>query len=200
MRASWRGWRTQAVRGAAHHVILFVNVVELDVFVSCASEVSDFRDLAVRVLKAIERSVVYGLQTSVVIRNWDYREEPPEVVRPGAFSARSLRMVDSSSAVVGILGTTVGRVTSQELTRAIERYARGEADNVWLFLVAGSKGAPHNRLLRQIRRKTHMQVVYQEFGDALDFEEKLFVALIPYVVRKAILDRETVIPPATGFA
>lgn len=173
-------------------------VVELDVFVSCGSEVAALRDIAVRVLRALEFSFLRGLQVPVVIRNWDYREESPEVVARGEFSARSLRMLDSSTAVIGILGASVPAVTSEELLRAIERYAVGEADRVWLFVAAATRGEAHKKFLDRIKRKTKMVIVYQEFDDELELQEELFKALIPYVVRKAIVERQTAVPMAQG--
>jgi len=173
-------------------------VIELDVFVSCGAEVADLRDIAARALAGLERAFLRGLDAPLVIRYWDYRDEPPAVVAHGEFSAQSLRMVDSASAVIGILGATVPTVASQELLRAIERYASGQADNVWLFLASATKGDVHRNFLRKVQRKTKMTVLYQEFDGQVDFQEKLFVALIPYMVRKAILDRQTLIPAASG--
>lgn len=173
-------------------------MVELQVFISCGSEVKPLRLLAGRVLEALERSFLWGLDISVAIRNWNYEDEPPEVVALGRFSARSLRMVDSSSAVVGILGPSVPPVTSEEILRAITRYATGKADNVWLFLASGTKSDDHRRFLRKIKRKTKMIAVYQEFDGDLDLQEKLFVALTPYVIRKAILERQTPVEAAAG--
>lgn len=175
-------------------------MIELDVFVSCGSEVATLRDIAVRVLRALEFSFWRGLEIPVVIRNWDYREESPEVVARGEFSARSLRMLDSSTAVIGILGATIPLVTSEEIIRAIQRYAAGEADRVWLFVAAATRGEAHEKFLTRIKRKTRMIVVYQEFRDELELQEELFRALIPYVVRKAILERQTAIPIAQGGA
>jgi hypothetical protein len=175
-------------------------VVELDVFVSCGSEVEALRDIAGRVLRALEFSFLRGLRIPMTIRNWDYRDEPPEVVARGEFSSRSLRMLDSSQAVIAILGATIPPVTSEEILRAIGRYAVGEADNVWLFVAAATRGEVHSKYLRRIKRKTGMVVVYQEFDSETDLQEKLFVALIPYVVRKAILQRQTMVPIATGGA
>ena len=173
-------------------------MIELDVFISCGAEVSTLRDVAERVLKALERSFFRGLGISIVIRNWDYRLEPPEVVARGEFSARSLRMLSSAKVVIGILGTTVPPVTSEELREAIRMYSSGDADNVLLFVAAGTKRAAHKRLMRRIALETNMTVVYQGFDDERDLQEKLFVALIPYVVKKAILERQTPIAVAVG--
>ena len=173
-------------------------MIEIKIFISCGSEVSDLRDAAARVLKALERAFLWGLEIQLVIRYWDYRDEPPEVVPTGDFAARSLRMVQSSSAVIGILGPSIPRVTAQELLLAIQRYAGGQADRVWLFVDASAKGAQHRRFLRRIREETGMEAVYQEFADATDFQEKVFVALIPYVIRRAILDRQTVVSASGG--
>lgn len=174
-------------------------MVELRVFISCGDEVVIYRDLAVRVLEVLEGSLVYGLGFAVVIRNWDYRDEPPEVVPRGRFSARSLQMVESSPVVVGILGATVPPVTSEELLHAIGRVAAGRAENVHLFLLAGVRGSAHDAFLAQILRQTEMQVVYQEFQNGEDLVLKLFRALNPYVIRKAILERQTPVE-ATGDA
>lgn len=175
-------------------------MIELHVFISCGDEVSPLRDIAVRVLNALERSFLRGLEIPIVVRNWDYRDEPPEVVAKGAFSARSLRMLSQASVVVGILGPSVPKVTSEELLEGIRRYSAGDADNVLLFLNKATKGQAHRRFLRKILRETDMAVVYQEFNDQLDFQEKLFVALIPYLVRKSVLERQTPITAATGGA
>lgn len=175
-------------------------VIELHVFISCGDEVSPLRDVAVRVLQGLERSFLRGLEIPIVIRNWDYRDEPPEVVAKGEFSARSLRMLSQASVVVGILGPHVPTVTSQELLEGIRRYSAGDADNVLLFLKAATKGPVHRQFLRKILRETDMAVVYQEFEDDLDFQAKLFVALIPYLVRKSVFERQTPIASATGGA
>lgn len=175
-------------------------MVELRVFISCGSEVKPLRRVAERVLKALERSFLYGLDISIAIHNWNYEDEPPEVVAVGQFSARSLRMVDSSSAVVGILGPSIPAVTSEEILRAIERYATGRADNVWLFLASKTRGDEHDKFLRRIKRKTRMVIVYQPFDNKMDLQEKLFVALTPYVIRKVLLEQQTPVEPAVGGA
>ena len=146
-------------------------MIELHVFISCGDEVSPLRNIAVRVLKSLELSFLHGLDVPIVIRNWDYRDQPPEVVAQGEFSARSLRMVDQASVVVGILGPHVPPVTSEELAAGIRRYSAGDADNVLLFVNAVTKGEVHRRFLRRILRETGMAVVYQEFEDDLDFQE-----------------------------
>ncbi len=175
-------------------------MLELVIFISCGAEVEGLRDVAARVLRALENAFLNGLKISVVIRNWDYRDESPEVVKTGEFSARSLRMVDSSNAVIGILGPSVPPVTALEILRAIERFATGDADNVWLFVDASTLGPVHARYLGKIKRKTGMEVVYQKFMGDSDFQEKLFVALIPYVVRKTILERQNSPTLAPGGA
>lgn len=169
-------------------------MLELVVFISCGAEVAALRDVARRVLDTLERVFLYGLDISITIRNWDYRDEPPEVVSPGQFSARSLQWVDKSSAVIGILGPTVPDVTAQELIRAIARYATGQADNVWLFVASATRGDVHKEFLARVEREAQMTVVFQEFDGELDLQAKIFRALIPYVVKKAILDRRSPVP------
>lgn len=173
-------------------------MIQLDVFVSCGSEVENLRDVAGRVVRAVERAFYDGLDIAVSVRPKDYRDWPPEVVPTRQFSARSLAQVDKSSAVVGILGASVPTVTAKELMRAVKRYADGESDEVWLFLAAATKDEAHRRFLRRVKRVTKMTVVYQEFDDLGDFQEKLFVALIPYVVKKSILDRQTPVESSVG--
>jgi hypothetical protein len=173
-------------------------LIQLDVFVSCGSEVENLRDVAGRVVRAVERAFYDGLDIPVSVRPKDYRDWSPEVVPAGGFSARSLAQVDKSSAVVGILGPTVPKVTAKELMRAVRRYADGESDEVWLFLASATKDEVHRRFLRRVKRVTKMNVVYQEFDDQSDFQEKLFVALIPYVVRKSILERQTAVESSVG--
>jgi hypothetical protein len=173
-------------------------VIELDVFVSCGSEVEALRDVAGRVLRAVERAFYKGLDIPVVVRIGDYRYWSPEVVPSGQFAAPSLAQVDKSSAVVGILGATVPTVTSKELIHAIGRYADGRSDHVWLFVAAATKADVHHRFLKRVKRATKMIVLYQEFDDPADLQEKLFVALIPYVVKKSILERQTPVETAIG--
>jgi hypothetical protein len=173
-------------------------VVLLQVFISCGAEVAAFRDLANRVLAMLEESFVYGLRIPVVLRSWDYRHEPPEVVPEGQFAARSLRMVESSPVVVAILGATIPPVTSQEIVRAIEQLASGRADAVHLFVSAGSRGPAHATFLTEVTAQTHMEVVFQEFDGESDFALKLVRALNPYVIRKAILERQTEIALPLG--
>jgi hypothetical protein len=175
-------------------------VVILQVFISCGAEVEAFRDLANRVLTMLEESFVYGLQIPVVIRTWDYRREPPEVVPEGQFAARSLRMVESAPVVVGILGATIPTVTSEELMHAIGQVASGRADNVLMFVSAGSRGPAHATFLDEITANTQMEVVFQEFDGNDDFVLKLVRALNPYVIRKAILERQTEVAAPLGGA
>ena len=173
-------------------------MILLQVFISCGTEVAAFRDLASRVLTVLEESFVYGLEIPVVIRNWDYRREPPEVVREGQFAARSLRMVESAPVVVGILGPSIPPVTSQELMHAIGQVATGQADNVHLFVSAGSRGSSHADFLNEVKANTHMEVVFQEFDGGDDFVLKLVRALNPYLIRKAILERQTEVVARLG--
>lgn len=173
-------------------------MIELWVFVSCGAALNPLRDVAVDVIKAVERMHVYHLGVSVVLRNWDWREEPPALVGAGEFAGLSLSMVERSHAVVAILGDGVPRVTGKEIRRAIERFADGRTDRVWIFVDEDLKSDAHTRFVGRIKREYGIQVLYQTYSGALDFQRKLFVALTPYVVKKAIVDRRTPIVPIAG--
>lgn len=171
-------------------------MIELWVFVSGGAEVREQRDLAVDVIRAVERIFVFELNVDLVLRNWDYRDEPPELVGLDQFAARSLRMVDRSHAVMAILGPTVPRVTGQEIRRAVERFTAGQTDRVWVFVDEAMKNDKHRRFVQRIAHDLSVQVVYQPFTTPLDLQRKLFVALTPLVIRKTILAT----PAPTGVA
>ncbi len=175
-------------------------MIELWLFVSCGAALNSLRDVAVDVIQAVERMHVYDFGVSVVLRNWDWREEPPALVGANEFAARSLSMVERSHAVVAILGDGVPRVTGREIRRAIERFAHGQTDRVWVFVDEALKSDTHTRFVNRIKRQYKVQVVYQTYNGELDFQRKLFVALTPYVVKKAIVDRRTPMAPVTGGA
>jgi len=165
-------------------------MLEIWVFVSGGSETDDYRDVAKRVIRAVERIFVVGLERDVVLRHWDYREESPDIVPLGQFASKSLRMVDRSGAVIAILGEEIPRVTGNEIRRAIDQLTAEKTDKVWLFIDAAKKNDNHRRFVRRLRRAHRVEVIYQEFTDPLDFQEKAFVALTPYVVRQSYPSEE----------
>jgi hypothetical protein len=173
-------------------------MVEIWVFVSCGAALNPLRDGALQVIAAVERMFVFGLSVSVVLRNWDWRNEPPEIVGSNEFAARSLRMVERSNAVVAILADTIPPTTRKEIHGAIRQFASGRTDQVWVFVDNTAKNEAHARFVQNIRRRHKVQVIYQGYDAELDFQEKLFVALIPYVVRKTILDEQAQVESSAG--
>lgn len=161
-------------------------MLEIWVFVSGGAETDDYRDVAKRVIHSVERILYVGLERDVVLRHWDYREEPPDVMPLGEFASTSLRMVDRSGAVIAILGEEIPRVTGKEIRRSITQLTAKKTDKVWVFVDAAKKNDRHRRFVRRLRRTHHVEVIYQEFDDLLDFQEKAFVALTPYVVRSSL--------------
>lgn len=160
-------------------------MLQIWIFVSGGKETDGYRDIAKTVIRAVERILTRGLERDLVLRHWDYREDPPDVVPAGQLASTSLRFVERSGAVIAILGADIPRITGKEIRRAIEQYTAQRTDRVWLFIDAGKKNDKHRAFVRRLKKRYRVDVIYQEFKDPLDFQERVFVALTPYVVRRA---------------
>lgn len=157
----------------------------ITVFISCGADMNAFRDLALGVIRALE-NITLQMRLPVVLQNWDFRDSPPEVVPSGQLAARSLQMLEQSQLLVGILGADIPTVTSQEIDRALDLYISGGTMQVMIFIVEAAKGPIHDDFLADIKQRHGLQVIYQEFASELDFQRKLFVALTPHILGRAL--------------
>jgi hypothetical protein len=161
-------------------------VIEITIFIGCGDEVSHLRDVGLKVLDALERAFL-NLGVPLVVRNWDWREQPPEIVPLGEFATRSLTTVERAYAFIGILGSTVPNVTGQEIHKAVAKFGpSGATDRV---LIYADKNAEHDKLhelIAQIEDELGFTIVYQPFEKDLDLQRHLFTALLPIFLRRVL--------------
>jgi hypothetical protein len=159
-------------------------MIEVSIFISGGNEIQELRDIAMKALRLLEQTFTAELDVPLVLRSWDFRIDPPRVVPRGALAVKSLTMVERSQAVVAILGQSVPGVTRQEILRAFELRANGVELNVWMFMRSGPQTDDHRELFQEIGDRWGEDIIFSQYEDQLDFQGKLLVTLMPYVLER----------------
>jgi hypothetical protein len=163
-------------------------MILIRLFISCGEDVSILRDIAQDVVRRLNQMLMYQMELPVQISEWDYRDDPGTVVEAENYAKRSLELVDRSDAMVNIFGAQVPEVTRLEVRRAFELRIEGTEKPLWPFLNPAQKNDDHRRLLAEIEADfAPWMLVYEPYDDELDFQAKLFTALVPYVMKRASL-------------
>src|SRR5439155_12507474 len=154
--------------------------VELDLFISCGSDVNKYRDLGRGTFKLLEDTFL-EMAVPLYIRNWDYRTDPPRVVPVGAVAARSLNMVDRSHGLIAIFGSTLPRVTCAEIREMFDRRRRGQRVEIWVFVNPDKKTQEHAGFFEQVKKEFGEEIIYSLYRSPTDFQGMLFRTLIPFI-------------------
>lgn len=166
-------------------------MLALDVFISGGDEIESYRNIGLEVLRHLQQMFQKDIGVPLAIGTWDFRIDPPTVVRAGALAARSLSMVDRTNCIVVVFGSQLPKITCREIRHAFELRSRGQQVEVKVFLNRQLKTRSHGDFLRRIRGKFREEVVYSQYESELDFQAKLFTTLTPMVIGKL---REAGIP------
>lgn len=160
-------------------------MIAINLFISCASDVDDLRDVAADVMERLTQMFTSQTPWEVYIYHWDYRRDPGGPIPATEFAARSLEEVRKAEAMIAIFGERIGDVSRREVRLAFElRKTRGNY-HVWPFVDPAKKGDDHRRLMRGIANSySPYRLVYGPYTDPLDFQAKLMTALVPYVLRR----------------
>jgi hypothetical protein len=171
-------------------------VIEIELFISCAQDVEALRNTAQNVIHLLDHMLRNEMGQGVFIGEWDFRVDAPRVVAPEDFSARSLKMVERSSGIVAIMGDRIGDVSKEEIRRAFEMRRDGMPVMVWTFLDPAKKTQEHEEFVAEVLEDFNELIVYTEYRDELEFQGKLFVALIPHLLQRV----ETTLGPLFSVA
>jgi hypothetical protein len=173
-------------------------VVEVELFISCADDVEPLRDITQSVMRLLEHMFLRSMGQSVIIYEWDFRIDPPGVVPAGSVAARSLTMVERSQGLIAILGERIGAVSRKEIRRAFELRVAGQPVQVWTFLNPALKSTDHEALFEEIKKDFDLEIVYTEYADPTEFQGKLFITLIPYLLERVETTVGPLFSPRTG--
>jgi hypothetical protein len=159
-------------------------VLEVEVFISCGDEVAALRDVGNSVLKSLQHMLLYNMRVQVTILNWDYRMAPPTVVPKGGLAGLSLSMVERSQALIAIFGKELPPVTREEIRKAFALRRAGKSVEVYVFINPALKTGEHDTFLKNIEVDFGEKVVYTHYNDSLEFQGKLFITLMPFILKR----------------
>lgn len=160
------------------------HLVDIEVFISCGSDVNRYRDIGDAVLRRLQHMLVRELALEVRLDTWDFREAAPHVVPAGNVSSLSLAMVEQSNALVAIFGRRSPRITRQEIRRAFEMRQAGRPVEIFTFMNPGQKQSVHDNFLDAVRDEFQEQIVWTPYSNGLEFQAKLFTTLTAYALRR----------------
>jgi hypothetical protein len=161
-------------------------------FISCASDADDLRDIAGDVMDRLTQMFMSQTPWPLFLYQWDYRRDPGGPVPIDQLATRSFEELRKAEAVVAIFSARVGTIAEQEIRLAFELFRDGTLFNIWSYLDPAKKGPAHESLMDRIANTYKpLSLRYEPYNDPLDFQAKLFTALVPY-----LLDRVGVSVPA----
>src|SRR3954466_7728667 len=138
------------------------------------------REIARDALHSVQQMFVYQLSVTLTFAEWDFRDEPPSVVREGNLPARSLEIASSSDLLVAILGSTIPPVTGEEIKKAARRKADGENVTLLTFLNRNTAPKAHKAFTDEIKAEYGVEIVWTPFETQLQFQSKVMTALVSY--------------------
>jgi hypothetical protein len=152
--------------------------------VSASSDTDHLRDLADASIRRFQQVLRTELRLPIFFESWDYREATPTVVPRGALAATSLATVDRSSAVIPIFGRRLGRIASQEISRAFDRRQRGEDIQVVAFVHPDQRTARQREFFNGITETYGEEIVFAEYHDRLEFQGRFDAWLFRYLFER----------------
>jgi hypothetical protein len=147
-------------------------------------EVDALRNLSVLTFRTVEQA--FGRivsSTTLIIRNWDFRQEAGELVAAGQFHDRSIINARTADAIIGILGhsTPLPQTTIREIEEGYERAANGENVGTALFMRSPLTDV-HRQWHADLERRLNMQIVYDSYASEVEFQRKLFPHLMMWLL------------------
>ncbi len=160
-------------------------MVDIEVFISCGSDVNRYRDIGQTVLRRLAHMLVRELGLAVRLDTWDFREAAPRVVPAGSVSSLSLAMVGQAQALIAIFGRKCPQVTREEITKAFEMRRAGDPVEVFTFVNPQQREAAHDAFFQTISDDFQEQILWTPYSNSLDFQAKVFTTLTSYALRRA---------------
>jgi hypothetical protein len=155
-------------------------------FISCAGDADDLRDIAADVMHRLTQMFVSQTPWPLFIYQWDYRKDPGGPIPADQLAARSLEELRLAEGVVAIFSARVGKIATEEIRVAFELRLGATGFEIWPYLDPAKRGLAHTTLMRSIaRRYSPLRLVYEPYSDPFDFQAKLFTTLVPYLLKRA---------------
>ncbi len=159
-------------------------MIQVDVFISGGSDSTRYRNVAAETLASLQHMFQNELRSDLFIRNWDYRRDAPRIVPRGQVSSRSLAMVERTNILVAIFHRRLPPITCQEVRRAFERRRAGDHVDAKVFVHRAYEADPDLRaFFNAISDEFAEDIVYQQYGTALEFQGFLFTTLTPLLLQ-----------------
>lgn len=159
-------------------------MIQVDIFISGGGDSTRYRNLAAETLASLQHMFQNELRSDLFIRSWDYRRDAPRIVPRGQVSSRSLAMVERTDILVAIFHLRLPPITCEEVRRTFERRRAGDPVDAKVFVNRAYEGDPALRaFFKAISDDFAEDIVYQQYGTALEFQRFLFTTLTPSLLK-----------------